>query len=49
MRLIRDALLCLLPLSITVAEVPLGATLEQVRSILGQARGQAEAGDHLLL
>lgn len=49
MRIIPHALLCLLPLSIAIAEVPLGATLEQVRATLGQARGQAEAVDRLLL
>jgi hypothetical protein len=41
-------LLALLPL-IAAAEVPLGATLEQVRTTLGPARGQAEAADRLLL
>ena len=49
MRIIPHALLCLLPLSSALAEVPLGATLEQVRTTLGQARGQAEAADRLLL
>ncbi len=49
MRIIPRALLYLLPLAITTAEVPLGATLEQVRTTLGRARGQAEADDRLLL
>jgi PAS domain-containing protein len=49
MRLIPTVfLLALLPL-IAAADVPLGATLEQVRTTLGPARGQAEAADRLLL
>lgn len=49
MRIARHAFLFLFTLSLAVAEVPLGATLEQVLSTLGQARGQATAGDRVVL
>lgn len=49
MRITPHAFLFLFSLSLAVAEVPLGATLEQVRTTLGQPSGQAVSGDRLLL